>query len=153
MECLDTTKSLKINLKKNIGNVLMVVEGEEYEFEILKRIFCQILGYKYIEKKRYKTVFHDYNEFVMKGNEDSRVIVINARNSNISSINKDDKYLNNMYMAIYNNYGIDSFYCPLYQNTVNKTRPKGRITGSCNTNQVINIGGNQLKIFSFLIKP
>ena len=48
MECLDTTKSLKINLKKNIGNVLMVVEGEEYEFEILKRIFCQILGYKYI---------------------------------------------------------------------------------------------------------
>lgn len=107
MECLDTTKSLKINLKKNIGNVLMVVEGEEYEFEILKRIFCQILGYKYIEKKRYKTVFHDYNEFVMKGNEDSRVIVINARNSNISSINKDDKYLNNMYMAIYNNYGID----------------------------------------------
>lgn len=107
MECLDTTKFLKINKKKNIGTVLMVVEGESYEFEILKRIFCQILGYNYIERKRYKTVFHSYDEFVMKGNENSRVIVINARNSNISSINKDDEYLNNMYMAIYNDYGID----------------------------------------------
>ena len=112
MKCLDTTKSLKINKKKNIGTVLMVVEGENYEFEILKRIFCQILRYNYIERKRYKTVFHNYDEFVMKGNENSRVIVINAKNSNISSIDKDDEYLNNMYMMLYNDYGIE----------VNKTR-------------------------------
>ena len=107
MECLDTTKSLKINLKKNIGTVLIVVEGEKYEFKILKRIFCQIFGYRYIERKRFKTGFHNFDEFIMKGNEDSRVIVINARNSNIASINKDDEYLNKMYMAIYENYGID----------------------------------------------
>lgn len=36
MECLDITSSLKINLKRNIGTVLIIVEGEDYEFSILK---------------------------------------------------------------------------------------------------------------------
>lgn len=44
MECHITTKSLKINLKRNIGTVLIIVEGAS-------------------------------DEFVMKGNENSRVIV------------------------------------------------------------------------------
>ena len=39
MECLDTTKSLKINFKRNIGSVLIVVEGASYEFDLLKQIF------------------------------------------------------------------------------------------------------------------
>lgn len=43
----------------------------------------------------------------MKGNENSRVIVINSKNSNISSINKNDDYLNNVYKELYEIYGID----------------------------------------------
>ncbi len=43
----------------------------------------------------------------MKGNENSRVIVINAKNSNLSSIKKDENYLNEIYKKLYLEYGID----------------------------------------------
>ena len=46
MECLDTINSLKINFKRNIGTVIIIVEGEKDEFNILKRIFKDILHYR-----------------------------------------------------------------------------------------------------------
>ena len=107
MECLDTTKSLKINFKRNIGSVLIVVEGSSYEFALLKQIFRKILHYNYIEKSRNQQNFKNYDEFVMKGNENSHVIVINAKNSNLSSIKKDENYLNEIYKQLYLEYGID----------------------------------------------
>ena len=107
MECLDTTKSLKINFKRNIGSVLIVVEGASYEFDLLKQIFRKILHYNYIEKSRNQQNFKNYDEFVMKGNENSHVIVINAKNSNLSSIKKDENYLNEIYKQLYLEYGID----------------------------------------------
>ena len=107
MDCLDTTKSLKINLKRSIGTVLIIVEGAADEFELLKQIFGKILHYNYIEKSRNQQNFKNYDEFVMKGNENSRVIVINSKNSNLSSIKKDKDYLNEIYMRLYKEYGID----------------------------------------------
>lgn len=106
MECLSTINSLKINLKKNIGTILIVVEGGSDEFELFKHIFRDILHYKYTEKTRLKSKFKNY-EFVMKGNESSRVIVINAKNSNINTLKKDKEYLNDIYIDLYNEYGID----------------------------------------------
>ena len=114
MECLDTTKSLKINFKRNIGTVLIIVEGAHYEFELLKQIFKNILHYHYIEKSRNKENFKDYDEFVMKGNENSRIIVINAKNSNLSSIKKDKNYLDDIYKKLYSLYGIDIKNIPVY---------------------------------------
>ena len=108
MECLDTTKSLKINFKRNIGTVLIVVEGAKDEFELLKHIFRDVLHYNYIEKSRNQKNFKNYDEFIMKGNENSRVIVINAKNSNLSSIKKDKEYLNEIYKRLYEEYGIDT---------------------------------------------
>lgn len=107
MDCLDTIKSLKINLKRNIGTVLIIVEGAADEFELLKQIFRKILHYNYIEKSRNQRNFKNYDEFVMKGNENSRVIVINLKNSNLSSIKKDKDYLNEIYIKLYMEYGID----------------------------------------------
>ena len=43
---------MKFNKDKNIGRVLFIVEGSKTEFSILKRIFCNILKYNYIAKKR-----------------------------------------------------------------------------------------------------
>lgn len=107
MECHVTTKSLKINLKRNIGTVLIIVEGANDEFELFKQIFRNILHYNYIEKSRNQKNFKNYDEFVMKGNEHSRVIVINSKNSNISTIKKDENYLNEIYKLLYYEYGID----------------------------------------------
>lgn len=107
MEFLDTIKSLKINLKRSIGTVLIIVEGASDEFELLKQIFGKVLHYNYIFKSRNQEKFKNYDEFVMKGNENSRVIVINTKNSNLSSIKKDDDYLNEIYIKLYTDYGID----------------------------------------------
>ena len=45
---------MKLNKDKHIGRVLFIVEGSQTEFSILKRIFCKLLGYSYIEKRRNK---------------------------------------------------------------------------------------------------
>lgn len=107
MDCQDTIRSLKINLKRNIGTVLIIVEGALDEFELLKQIFKKILHYNYIEKSRNQQNFKNYDEYVMKGNENSRVIVINSKNSNLSSIKKDEDYLNEIYIKLYTEYDID----------------------------------------------
>ena len=107
MECLYTIKSLKINLRKNIGTVLLVVEGSSYEFRIFKYVFQNILGYRYVQRSRNQKGFKVYDEFIMRGNENSRVIVINASNSNIGLLDKDDNYLDEMYKILYEDYGID----------------------------------------------
>lgn len=127
MDCLDTIKSLKINLKRNIGTVLIIVEGAADEFELLKQIFRKILHYNYVEKSRNQQNFKNYDEFVMKGNENSRVIVINSKNSNLSSIKKDKDYLNEIYIKLYTEYGIDIKNINVYfiWDRDNRSNPKG----------------------------
>ena len=113
MECLDTINSLKINFKRNIGTVIIIVEGEKDEFNILKRIFRDILHYRYIEKKRNKRI-KDYDEFIMQGNENSKVIVINLKNSNIKNIENDIEYKNQIFNLLYDKYNIDIKNVPIY---------------------------------------
>ena len=48
---------MKLNKDKNIGRVLFIVEGSQTEFSILKRIFCNLLGYDYIEKRRNRPTY------------------------------------------------------------------------------------------------
>ena len=107
MECQDTIRSLKINLKKRIPTIILVVEGAEYEFDLLKQIFRNVLHYKLITKSRNQAEFKEYNEFVMKGNENTKIIVINTKNSNIGSIEDDDNYRNELYKLLYEKYEID----------------------------------------------
>ncbi len=114
MECLDTTSSLKINYKRNIGTVVVAVEGSKDEFKILKQIFRNVLHYRYIEKSRNKKNFKDYDEFVMKGNENSKVIVINLKNSNIKDIQDDSEYKDELFKLLYIKYDIDIKNIPLY---------------------------------------
>lgn len=42
---------IEINDKKSIGRVLFIDEGSKTEFAILRKIFCDILKYEYIEKE------------------------------------------------------------------------------------------------------
>lgn len=41
---------MKINRGKHIGRVLFIVEGSHTEFVLLRRIFCNLLGYSYLER-------------------------------------------------------------------------------------------------------
>lgn len=114
MECQDTIRSLKINFKKNINTIVLVVEGAKYEFDLFKQIFRNILHYKLITKSRNQVEFTEYNEFVMRDNEQSKIIIINTTNSNIGSIADGDDYRNELYKMLYEKYGIDTKNVPIY---------------------------------------
>ncbi len=43
---------MKINKDKHIGRVLFIVEGSRNELNLMRKIFCDILKYEYIEKRR-----------------------------------------------------------------------------------------------------
>lgn len=76
---------MKLNKNKRIGRVLFIVEGSQTEFSILKRIFCNLLGYSYIEKRRNKQKY-----FVSETDRFSKVAVINTRESNIRDISSNE---------------------------------------------------------------
>lgn len=91
---------MKINKDVSIGKVLYIVEGSSTEFNLLKRIFCNVLGFEYIEKRRNKQ-----NVFRKESNEFSRstIAVINTSNSNIKDIS-DEAYLDELFQMLINEY-------------------------------------------------
>ncbi len=101
MECQDITKYLKINKKKSVGTVLIIVEGAKTEMDLFNQIFHKVLGYRYVEKRRTKDKFNVFDEYKARGNETSRFIVINHENSNISLLNESSLYLDEIFNIIY----------------------------------------------------
>ena len=114
MECQDIIKSLKINIKKKINTIVLIVEGSNYEFSLFNQIFRKLLHYKLVTKSRNQNEFKEYNEFVMRDNINQRVIVINTKNSNIGSISDDDEYRNELYKMLYEKYSLDIKNIPVY---------------------------------------
>ncbi len=98
MECQNTIKNLRINKEKVIGQVVVVVEGEEDEFKLLKHIFTKILGYSYIQMKRNKVMQHTFK------NNQNTVIVANTKSSSISSIMEDKDYKDKLYNLLKKEY-------------------------------------------------
>lgn len=88
MECQNTIKTLKFNKDKKIGTVVIIVEGEQDEFTLLKHIFTQVLDYSYRYIKKNK-ILHDEYKLEDKKNT---VIIANTRNSNIDSVINDEDY-------------------------------------------------------------
>lgn len=101
MDCQNTIKNLKINKDKNIGEVVIVVEGQKFEFELLKHIFTNILDYNYIPFKRGKK---EPDKFVSKSNKNSTVVVINTSSSNIKTIFEDQNYKDKIYEFLKSKY-------------------------------------------------
>ncbi len=100
MECQNTIKNLKINKNKSIGTIVVVVEGENDEFRLLKHIFTKVLKYNYVAMKRNRVMQH---EFVSKDNKNT-VIVANTANSNIKTITFDNEYKDKLYQVLKSEY-------------------------------------------------
>ena len=111
MECQNTTKSLKINKNKSIGEVIVVVEGESEEFRLLKYIFTNVLDYNYISLKRNKVMC---NEFRSKSNPNSTIIVANTSDSNIKSIMNDLNYQDRLYNLLKTDFKRSLKNIPIY---------------------------------------
>lgn len=91
-------RSMKLNRDRTIGRVLYIVEGSKTEFVLLQKIFCDVLGFEYIEKRRNRPDF-----FCKRSNPNSTIAVINTENSNIQDISKDD-YLDHLFETLINQY-------------------------------------------------
>lgn len=90
---------MKLNKDKHIGRVLFIVEGSHTEFSILRRIFCNVLEYSYIEKRRNKPVY-----FTSTKDRFSQVAVVNTRESNIRDISENEKYLDDVFDVLREQY-------------------------------------------------
>lgn len=100
---------IRINKEKSIGHVLFVTEGVHPEFDILKTIFCSLLEYDYCQISR------DGNEeYKSINNKDSLVAVINAGNSNISSLENSEDYFDGMYEYLRNSISFSIDNCAVY---------------------------------------
>ena len=92
--------NVRINKEKSIGKVLYIVEGNKTEALILYYIFCKIYDYQFESILRGKG-YHKYNS---KENIMSQVFVINTEESNIKTIDKDNDFLNNLYITLFEQY-------------------------------------------------
>lgn len=71
---------MKLNRDKNVGRILFFVEGEKTEFQLLQRIFVDLLGYRVLSKKRWG------GDILTKGEHSkNEVALIKAKTSAIAS--------------------------------------------------------------------
>ena len=90
---------MKLNKDKHIGRVLFIVEGSRTEFSILRQIFCNILGYSYVEKRRNRPTY-----FSSTNDRFSKVGVINTQESNIRDISENEAYLDDVFDVLREQY-------------------------------------------------
>ena len=111
MECQDITRKLQINKDQSIGEVIIIVEGEDEEFRLLKHIFTNILDYNYVSIRRGKK---SQDVFISKSNMNSKVIVVNTANSSIKSIFEGENYYDNIYNLLSPRLGRSLKNIPIY---------------------------------------
>lgn len=94
---------MKINIQKRIGEVVIVTEGDNPEFEIIKGIFHDFLEYNIILKKRNNK---DIVEF--QGHDvDSRIILLNAPTNNINSLQDINEFYDFLYNEVSKKFDLD----------------------------------------------
>lgn len=101
---------ITINKKKNIGKVIYIVEGEKKEFNLLNKIFKDILDYSVVNIKRNGS----FAEYQSQFNEHSQVFVINSESSNIDSVTTGKDYLDKIYESLVENYNLDPSNAAIY---------------------------------------
>ena len=89
---------------------MYIVEGGKTEAILLSRIFCDILDYQM------ETILRDkgYHKYNSKENFTSQVFVINAEESNIKYIDKDNKFLDRVFVELIENYDFDVDNAAIY---------------------------------------
>lgn len=95
--------NITLNKDKSIGKVLYIVEGGKTEPYILHKLFTKVFDYQ-VEMIIRDKGYHKYNS---KENATSQVFIINAEESNIKNIDKDNEFLDNLFRELIENYDFD----------------------------------------------
>jgi len=109
------TRRIIINKDKNIGRVIYVVEGEKKEFNLLKLIFTKIFDYSFVEVKgRNKLIPQTAVVYKSKKNINSKIFVVESKNSNIKSVKNSQEYIDNIYKLLFEEFGLDPKKASIY---------------------------------------
>lgn len=102
--------NIRLNKDKSIGKVLYIVEGGKTEPYLLHRLFCNILDYQL------ETILRDkgYRKYNSKENATSQVFVINAEESNIKYIDRDNEFLDKLFVELIENYDFNVDNAAIY---------------------------------------
>lgn len=102
------TKRYIINKSKNVGNVIFILEGSVTEFDLLKKVFVDILGYQFEELRRTNT-----SGFLLHGhNPHSRIVGINFKGNRLFDIIEEEK--NELFFRISDELGIKPENAAIY---------------------------------------
>lgn len=99
---------MKLRKNKRVGKVLLIVEGARHEFNLVKKIFVDILGYTQIENRRRNAKY-----YVREGDRHSVVVVVNTKTSNISSVDEKE-YLDAIFENLIEKYDFDINNAAIY---------------------------------------
>ena len=88
--------NITLNKDKSIGKVLYIVEGGKTEPYILHKLFTKVFDYQV------EMIIRDkgYRKYNSKENATSQVFIINAEESNIQYIKKDNQFLNSLFAEL-----------------------------------------------------
>lgn len=100
----------KLNKNKNIGQVLYIVEGSHTESFLLWKVFSKIFDYQVEAVLR----DHPYRVYNKKDHPHSKIFVINAEESNIKYISKDNEFLNNLFKVLIEDYDFNVDKATIY---------------------------------------
>ena len=101
---------------EKIGKVLFIVEGNKTEPNLIYKLFCGIYGYQ-MERIRGDPDNPDYKIYHKQSDPDSRVIVVNAKSSNISSLGQSadaEEYLDALFDLLVDKYALDIDNAAIY---------------------------------------
>ncbi len=96
---------IKINKNKTLGSVIYILEGQQTEFYLFKKIFENIFNASenIVVCRNENTDFLEY--YTIK-NKNSKIFLINSSSSSIYAVN-DEKYLQKIFNKIVKEFNID----------------------------------------------
>lgn len=99
-QCVGMMKLIRFNRDKNIGKVLLIVEGLDTEFYLMHRLFTRVFNFQFEKLNR----MFKYQKSNPQENIQSSVFVINTKESALKFVNDADEFLDNMFETLIEKY-------------------------------------------------
>ena len=101
-------KHYTVRHDKNVGTVIFILEGSKTEFQLLKRIFVDLLDYQIHELRRTRAQGFE----LLGSNPYSRIVALNLKSNFLFGINQDE--LDQLYVLIAQELKIKPENAPIY---------------------------------------
>lgn len=101
---------MKLNKKKRIGEIIIIIEGDHPELEIIETIFHKILGYTIKVQTRHQEIVRELHGY----DKNSIIKVISSPTSNLIDVVNINDFYDKMYSEIAVKLDLDLINNPVY---------------------------------------